>query len=117
MVNQFGVCTGGGGSGGGDGSTQIDIALTGTTAQTVGVKLFGAYHVSVESTIPGAPTFTCDVTKRTATDVLFFKNVMAYPAGDGCAIGVAWPSNGYLQVSKSLASYNGIYTVVLIGLP
>jgi hypothetical protein len=113
MVNQFGIAYGTPAAT--YGLQQISVSLIGLAPQTIVSKLFGVYHVEVSSTTAGAPTFSCDIAKRSAADGFYIKNVNALPAADTCAIGISWDAGAYLKISKSLASYNGLYTVVLVG--
>lgn len=120
MVNQFGgAFAGGGGGGGGTGAsfTTLSITLTGIGLQTVSTQTMGSYHLTISSPNFGAPTLACDVTKRAPGDPMTILNIISWPAADTCTLGITWLAGGPIQLSKSLGTYDGIYTVALVSTP
>lgn len=116
MVNQFGNVSGSGGGGGGGGGVVVSsVALTGLIGQIIIINTTGVFHVQISSTLAGAPTLSMDITKRAAGDAMTAKNVMSWPAGDGCTLGISWNAGSGVQLSKSLATFDAAYTVVVIG--
>jgi len=117
MVNQFGFIPGaGGGGGGGTGGVVVSsVALAGVVAQTIIANATGVYHIQVGSAVAGAPTLSMDITKRAPGDPITAKNVMSWPAGDGCTLGIMWPAGMGVQLSKSMGTFNAVYTVVVTG--
>ena len=115
MVNQFGSDIRRPGAGHGQGVRQISVALSGTTPKTLVTKKYGAYRITATSTIAGAPVLTCDVAKRSSTDLIDMKNAQAWPAIDTCALTITWNPGANIMLMKSLSSFNGIYTVIIIG--
>lgn len=119
MVNQFGGAFAGGGGGGGTGASYITVslALAGLGFQNISTQTMGSYRLTISSPNAGAPTLACDITKRAPGDPMTVKNVMAWPAADTCALGITWAAGGPIQLSKSMASYDGVYTVALVATP
>jgi hypothetical protein len=118
MVNQFGIEIGTGGIFGGSTSHDYpplgtDYVLTGTSGVIVEASLLGSFHVKVASSVPGSPQLECNIAKNQAYNLPSVGTTHYFNSTDGTKIEVIWGANQFIQVRKSSANFNGIYTILV----
>ena len=116
MVNQFGDPFGGGGSGiTGTGILYETVSLLGTISVPIVLQTKGSFSVMITSNVSGGPNMTFQVSKATASSAAQFDNFTSSTSADTNKIGVEWSDGGFLRIGKELASFDGEYTVVVVG--
>ena len=115
QANQFGWTYGGGGSGVKIGLLKINVVLSGTLTTTFLTEKSGTYNLIITTNITGAPELSCTISKRKINDPSETANHHARNADDTTALQLVWGPNQYMQLKKTTGSFNGIYTIVVVG--